>query len=139
MRTLTEQEEIEIGEDGRETIRILQLHQILAVAGAQAIMRCGRGQGAGEQARIVDALELRDMPRFVDRRDLGGVRQERAHHRLAVFDMPAEIVERIGMPALDHGIGFVGERAHATFSCSPRMRKIPASGTRSQSGRWDSS
>jgi hypothetical protein len=83
----------------------------------------------------VHAAELRDVPRIVDGGDLGGLGQERAHHRLPALDVPAEIVEGVGVAALDDGVSLVRKRAHATFSCAARIRKMPASGTRSQSGR----
>jgi hypothetical protein len=47
----------------------------------------------------------------------------------------AEVAEWIGMATLDDGIGFRRERSHcAVPSERERMRQVPASGTRSQSG-----
>src|SRR5512133_2859088 len=57
-----------------------------------------------------------------------------------VFDMRAEIAERIGMATFDDGIGFRRERAHSGApSERERMRQVPASGTSSQPGRCASS
>jgi len=54
--------------------------------------------------------------------------------------MRAEVAERIGMPTFDDGIGLRRERAHCGApSERERMRQVPASGTRSQSGRCASS
>ena len=54
--------------------------------------------------------------------------------------MRAEIAEGVGMATLDDGISFGRSRAHsAGASERERMRQVPASGTRSQSGRCASS
>ena len=77
---------------------------------------------------------------LADRLDIGGFGQESAHHALVAFDVQAEIVEGIGVAALDDRIGFGGQFGHAaSCGCCARIRKIPASGTRSQSGRCASS
>src|ERR1700730_11623345 len=77
---------------------------------------------------------------LVDGVDLVGLRQERAHHGLAVFGMKAEIVERVGMPAFDDRIGLRGQFGHeASWGRGDKIRSIPFNGTRSHSGRWDNS
>ena len=75
----------------------------------------------------------------------GGRNRERADadQRPPVFDdIPsrAEVAERIRMPPFYNGIGFRRERAHCGRpSERERMRQVPATGTRIQSGRCASS
>ena len=45
---------------------------------------------------------------LADRLDIGGLRQERAHDVLVALGVQAEIVEGIGMAALDDRIGLGG-------------------------------
>ena len=74
--------------------------------------------------------------KFNDRHHLIGIGHVGAHHRFVIFDMEPEIVERVGVTALDHRIGFLREGRHAaTASDRDRIRNAPAIGTRTQSGR----
>src|SRR5256885_14007706 len=140
VRAFPQQEEIEIGQDRGESVRVFDLDLPVAVARAQAVVSTSIAQAALEQAGIVDALEIALMTFFVDDRDLLGIGKEDPNHRCAVFQVRAEVAEWIGMTTLDDGIGFRRERAHcAAPSERERMRQVPASGTRSQSGRCASS
>jgi hypothetical protein len=88
----------------------------------------------------MDALKIVFVTLFVDDSNLLGIRKEDANDGRVIFDMRAEIAERIGMPTFDDGICFRRERAHCGApSERERMRQVPASGTRSQSGRCASS
>src|SRR4051794_12747472 len=60
-----------------------------------------------EGARLSPWLTL-----LVDDGDPLGIRKEDANDGRVVFDMRAEIAERIGMATFDDGIGFRRERAH---------------------------
>jgi hypothetical protein len=88
----------------------------------------------------MDALKLAFVTLFVDDGDPLGVRKEDANDGRIVFDMRAEVAERIRMPPFYNGIGIRRERAHCGRpSERERMRQEPASGTRSQSGLCASS
>src|SRR5262245_33554544 len=140
MRPFAEQVEIKIGQDRREAVGILDLDLPFAVARAQAVVSRPIGQTALEQAGIMDALKLAFVPLLVDVADPLSIRNADANHGRAVFDMRAEVAERIGMPPLYNGIGFRRERAHCEVpSERERMRQVTANGTRSQSGRCASS
>ena len=140
MRPFAEQLEIKIGQDRREAVGILDLELPFAVARAQAVVSRPIGYTTLEQAGIMDALKLAFVTLLVDDGDPLGIRKEDANDGRAVFDMRAEVVERIGMPPLYDGIGFWRERAHCEVpSERERMRQVPANGTRSQSGRCASS
>ena len=103
MGAFAEQMQIEIGQDRRKAIGVLQLDLAVAEARAQAVMIVARRNRAGEQAGVVDARQFADVARLVEHLDLGGFGQEHAHHRLVVLVVPAEIVERIVVMALDDG------------------------------------
>ena len=140
MRAFAQQVEIEIGQDRRKAIGVFDLDLPFAVARAHAIAARSVGQPALEQPGVVNALEIAFVALLVDDRDVLGIRKEDAHDRRVAFDVRAEIVERVGMATLDDGIGFRRERAHCGASSErERMRQVPASGTRSQSGRCASS
>src|ERR1700730_6785680 len=140
MRSFAEQVEIEIGQDRREAGGILDLELAFAVTRAQAIVARSIGQTTLEQTGIVDALKIAFVAMLVDDGNAFGIRKEDANDRRVIFYMRAEIAERIGMATLDDGIGFRRERVHCGApSERERMRQVPASGTRSQSGRCASS
>src|SRR5437588_337071 len=140
MRAFAKQIEIEVGQDRREAIRILKLDLAFAVARAQTVVAGAVTQTPHEEPGIVDAFEIAFVTVLVDDGDPLGVRKKDAQHGCAVFDVWPEVVEWIGMATLDHGVGFRREWAHWAASCGrERMRQVPASGTRSQSGRCASS
>ena len=140
MRSFAEQVEIEIGQDRREAVGVFELDLPVAVARAQAIVSRPIGQTALEQAGIMDALKIAFVAMLVDDGNAFGIRKEDANDGRVIFYMRAEIAERIGMATLDDGISFRRERAHCGApSERERMRQVPASGTRSQSGRCASS
>ena len=105
MRALVEQVEIEVGNHRPEPVGIVELDLVLAVAHAQAIGMLLVGNRPGEQSDRVNARQLGLSAAGIDHRNAGGIRQEGAHHRLAVLAMPAEIGERIGMSPGDHRLG----------------------------------
>ena len=93
-----------------------------------------------EQAGIVDALEIAFVTLLVDDGHPLRIGKENTHYGRAGLDVRAEVAERIGMATLDDRVGFWGERRHCAASSErERMRQVPASGTRSQSGRCASS
>ena len=140
VRPFAEKIEVEIGQDRGKAIGILDLDLPLAVSCAQAIAPRPVGQPALEQAGIVNALEAAFVASVVDDCNPLRIRKEDADDRHVAFDMGTEIVERVGMATLDDGISFRRERAHSGVASEPaRMRQVPASGTRSQSGRCASS
>src|SRR5215471_1580804 len=140
MGTFAEQIEIEFGQDRREAVGIFELDLPLAVARAQAVVSRPIGQTALEQAGVMDALKIAFVTLFVDDGNFLGIRKENANDGRVIFDMRAEIAERIGMPTFDDGVRFRRERTHCGApSERERMRQVPASGTRSQSGRCASS
>jgi hypothetical protein len=133
---LAEQVEIEIGEDGWKAIGILELDHTFPETRAQVVARGPIGEPPSKQASLVHARQFAFVPIVVDRNNLFGIRHEGTHHRLVTFDMEAEIVERVGVTALDHRIGFLRQRGHAaTASDRDKIRNAPAIGTRTQSGR----
>ena len=135
-----QQIEVEIGQNRRKPIRVLDLDLALAVAGAYAIAARAVRQPTLEQSGVMHALESAFVALLIDDGDGLGIRKEDADQRHVAFDMRAEIVEGVGMTPLDDGISFRRERAHCGVpSERVRMRQVPASGTRSQSGRCASS
>src|SRR5262245_18314010 len=140
MGPFAEQIEIEIGQDRRKAVGIFEFDLTFAVARTQAVVPRPIGHMALEQAGIMDTLKIVFVTLFVDDGDSLGIRKEDANDGRAIFDMRAEIAERIGMATFDHGIGFRRERAHCGVpSERERMRQAPASGTRSHTGRCASS
>ena len=66
----------------------------------------------------MNARQRRGFAMLVDRLDLRGLGQERAHHGLVALGMQAEIVERIGVAAFDDRIGLGGQFGHeASLRC----------------------
>ena len=140
MGAFAEQIEIEVAQHGRKAVGVVEFDEFVAEAGAQLIARRAVRQRAGEQPGVMDPRQRRPFAMLADRLDIGGFRQERAHDVLAAFGVKAEIVERIGVVALDDRIGLGGKLGHeASRGCCDRIRSIPVSGMRSQSGRCDSS
>ena len=137
---LAEQIKIEIAQHRRETVGVVELDDIVAELGAQPVAPGAVRQGAGEQAGIVDARKWCGFAVLADRLDIGGFRQESAHHALVAFGVEAKVVEGVGVAALDDRIGFGGQFGHAaSCGCCARIRVIPVSGTLSESGRCASS
>jgi len=137
---LAEQIEVELGEDRGETIGVFQLQLTFAVTHPDAIAARAICKPSFEQPRIVNAPQVAGVPLVVDDGDVLGVGEEHTHQRYLAFDMGAKIAKRIGMATLDDGIGLRRKRGHDGMrSDRERMRQVPASGTRSQSGRCASS
>ncbi len=140
MGALAQEVEVEIGEDRREAVGILELHDVLAETHPHVIAGARVRQRSGEQAGIVDAPELADLAAVVDQRDRRRVRQEDAHDLTVILLVRPQIPEWIMVPALDDRISVCRKCHHAgTSPDRARMRRIPASGTRNQSGRCASS
>ena len=135
-----EQIEVEVGQDRRKAIGVVEIDHGVAEAGAQLVALRAVRQRAGEQPGVVNARELRGFAVLADRLDVRGLGQERAHHGLVALGMEAEIVKGIGVAAFDDRIGFGGQFGHeASSAFADKIRIAPVSGTRSQSGRWASS
>ena len=140
MGAFAEQIQVEIGQDRRKAVGVVEIDHGVAEAGAQLVALGAVRQGAGEQPGVVNARQRRRLAMLVDRVDLGGLRQERAHHGLAVLGMQAEVMKGIGVAAFHDRIGLCGQFGHeASLVRWDRIRSMPVSGTRSQSGRWASS
>ncbi|MET3262896.1 hypothetical protein ABIF38_004402 [Bradyrhizobium japonicum] len=140
MRALAEQIEIEIAQDRRKPVGILQLDDVVAEAGAELVARRAVRQGTCEQAGVMDPRQRRRLAMLADRLDIAGIGQEGAHDVAVPLGVKPEIVEGVGVAALDDGIGLGGQFAHATScGCCARILSRPVSGTRSQSGRLASS
>ena len=72
----------------------------------------------------------------IDDGDFRSSRQEGTHHRPVVFDMPAEIAERIGVITANDGECVGWKRLHGLLaSAGNNVRSSPTSGMRSQPGR----
>ena len=112
MGAFAKQIEIEIGQDGRKAIGIIEINDLVAEAGPQLVAFRTVRQRAGKQAGLVNARERRGFAVLADRLDIGGLRQERAHDVPVALGMQAEIVERVGMSALDDRIGLGGQFGH---------------------------
>ncbi len=126
MGALAEQIEIEIGQDRRKAVGVLELDDIVAERRAQLVARRAVRQAAREQAGIMDARRAapprraRRSPRHCRRR------QERRAPRCVTLGMEPEIVERIGVAAFDDRIGFGGQFSHAASSgCRDSIRSRP--------------
>ena len=79
MGAFAEQIQIEVGQDRRKAVGILEIDDVVAEAGAQLVALRAVRQCAGEQAGIVDARQRRRFAVLADGLDIGGLRQERAH------------------------------------------------------------
>ena len=66
MRAFAEQMQVEIGQDRRKAIGVLHLDLVVAEARAQPVVRVARRDRAGEQAGVVDARQLADVPGLVE-------------------------------------------------------------------------
>src|SRR5215472_15060666 len=140
MRAFAQQKEIEIGEDRGEAKRIFELHDMIAKAHPQMITRRAIGKPTSEQPGVVDVAKVAEAALVVYRGDRNGIREEDTHDRTVGFNVRTEIAKRVGMTPFNDRIGFRRKRGHASASSQrDRMRKKPASGTRTQSGRWASS
>ena len=79
MSALAEQIEVELGEDRREAICVLQLQLTFTVAHADAITARAVCKPSFEQPRIVNALKIAGMAFVIDDGDVLGVREENAN------------------------------------------------------------
>jgi hypothetical protein len=112
VRAFAQEVEIEVGEQRRKAVWVFQVHGLIPETHKQAITLRPAGQASDKQPGSVGAHEVADIAPFVDRHDLGGIRQERAHDRETVFEMRAEIAKRVGVAAFDDRMGFRRELAH---------------------------
>ena len=137
MRAFGQQIEIEVRQHRREAIGSSSSTTSLAEARAQLIALRAVGQTARRTARRrgCGSSSLSWPCSSTTATSAASGRKARTTGDI-VLHMPAEIMERIGMPALDDRVSFARERAHDGLpSERERMRSVPASGTRSQSGR----
>ncbi len=89
-----EQIKIEIGQNRREAVGIVEIDDVVAEAGAQLITFLSRSASHGKQACVVDAGQRRGFAMLADGLDVRGFGQERAHDVLVALAMKAEIMER---------------------------------------------
>ena len=108
MGAFAEQIEVEVAQDGRKAVGVVEFDQLVAELGAQLIARRAVRQRAGKQPGIMDPRQRRPFTMFTDCLDIGGFRQERAHDLPVALGMQAEIVEGVGVIALDDRIGLGG-------------------------------
>ena len=66
VRALAEQIKIEVGQDRRKAIGVLQLDLAVAEARAQPVVAVAGRDRPGEQAGLVDARQFADLARVVD-------------------------------------------------------------------------
>ena len=114
MCSLAEKIEIQIAENGRKAIGIVQFNDIAVEIGAQRVVCHILRKRTDEQAGIVNKRQLRRTAIGDDSFHTRSVRQKRSHHVAVIFGMPAQIMKRIGMAAFDDGIGFCGKGHGAT-------------------------
>ena len=81
MGAFAEQMEIEVGQDRRKAVGVVQLDDVVAEAGAQLIFGRAVRQRAGEQPGLMDLLQRRAFAVFADRLDIPRFGEERAHDR----------------------------------------------------------
>ncbi len=108
MGAFAQQIQIEIAQDRRKAVRIVELDHGLAEAGAQLIALRAVRQQAYEQAGVVDARQRGRFAVFVDRVDLRGLRQECADHGFAALRVQSEIVKGIGVAAFHDRVSLGG-------------------------------
>ena len=108
MGAFAQQIQIEVGQNRRKAIGIVEIDHLVAEAGAQLVTLGAVGQGTCEQSRVVDACQRSGFAVLTDRIDLGRLGQEGAYHGLATLGMQAKIVKRIGMAAFHNRIGLCG-------------------------------
>lgn len=97
--------EVEIGQDRRKAIGVLEFDDVVAELRAELVVLRAVRQSSDEQAGIMDAIELRHLAVLAHRLDVGSIGKKRAHHALVALGMQPEIVERIGVTTLDDRIG----------------------------------
>src|SRR5258708_31841402 len=85
MRSFAEQVEIEIGQDRREAVGILDLDLPFAVTRAQAIVARSIGQTTLEQTGILDAFKIAFLALLLDDRNALRIPQEDANDRRGIF------------------------------------------------------
>src|SRR4051794_25216082 len=94
---------------------------------------------SGEQAGVVDAIKHHQPPARLNRDNLLRVRQKHPNHMLPLLDVWPQIVEGVGVTTRDDGKSVRREQRHESNSWArASTRNVPASGTRSQSGRYAS-
>jgi hypothetical protein len=110
--------QIEIGQYRRKAVGVVEIDHGLAEAGAQLVALRAVRKRAGKQPGVVNAVQRCGFAMLADRLDIRRLRQERAHHGFPALGVKAEIVERIGVAALDNRIGLRGKFGHeASLVC----------------------
>ena len=70
MGAFAEQIEIEIAQDRRKAVGVVEIDDVVAEPGAQLVALRAVRQRAGEQAGVMNARQLRRLAMLVDRLDL---------------------------------------------------------------------
>ena len=127
MRAFAEQVEVEIGQDRRKPVGVLDLDLALAEARAQ---RDSVGEPFASRPANRPASWMRCSVAFVPCSSTmatpSASGQEDAHDRHVAFDVRAEIVERVGVTTLDDRIGFGRAcRAHSACGASASRSNAP--------------
>ena len=95
MRSLAKQIEIEVAQNRRKAIGILQFDRVRAVAGAKAIAFAAIRQGAEEKSGVVNAGQRGLSAVLIDDAHLGRFRQVGANDLAVILTMPAKVVEGV--------------------------------------------
>ena len=85
MGAFAQQIQIEIAQDRRKAVGIVELDHGLAEAGAQLVAPGAVRKRAGKQSGVMNARQRRRFAMFADRLDVRRLGQERAHHRLVAL------------------------------------------------------
>src|SRR6476620_1873009 len=140
MRPFAEQVEIEIRQDRRKTVRILDFDLPFAITRPHAVAAQSFRQTTLEQTGVVNASQIAFVPLLVDQEHSLCFREKNAYDGEVALEMRTEIAEWIGMATLENRIGFWCKQGHSTArSERESIRQVPANGTRNQFGRCASS
>ena len=120
VRAFAQQIEVELRQDRRKAIGVLDLDDAFAEADAQPIGP-RRPRGPANNPAVVNSLQRLFGAIVADRGDLSRIGEEDAHDRNAVLDMRPEIAEWVGVAAFDHRGRFRGKRRHAAVSAPHRI------------------
>ncbi len=143
---LAQQMQVEIADDGRESVGILGLRHMAVPVDSQAIGEAlvPAVERTGEDAGVVDAGQFGDRAAIggVHHRHRSGARQTGPDHEFSAAGfVHAEHPEGIRVIARGQGVEDVTVEGlrHYTGSVSVSRRVRPASGMRNQSGRFAAS
>src|ERR1700733_1712779 len=112
MCAFAQQVEVEVGQNRRKTVGVVEIDHGLAEAGAQLVTFGAVWQRASEQPVVVNARQRRRFAMLIDGVNLRGFRQEYANHGLVAFGMKAEVMKGVGVAAFHNRIGLRWKFGH---------------------------